>query len=114
MRNIIFLLITGIAGFMAWLWLQPVCAGGALVKDEAACRATAGFDAAFCRDVFSRTAGIAEKGATYSSRDACLDEFPNCDSAPGAQRWYARPASWCVVRSGAVASRIEPQYEKRG
>ena len=85
---------------------------GVVVKDEAGCRAVAGFDAAFCRAAFARATEIAARAA-YPTRDACLNDFPVCDVTPGASRWHARPAAWCVARA-AGESRIEPQYDRRG
>ena len=116
LRNISFLFIFAIAAFIGWMWFQPVCAGGAIVKDEAACRAAAGFDAAFCRDVFSRTAKIAfEVGPSYVSEQECRDKWPVCDPhAPAGFQWGARPSSWCVVRAAGGPARIDPQYDVRG
>jgi hypothetical protein len=116
MRNLVLTFIAAVAGFMAWLFFQPACAGGAVVRDEAACRAVSGFDAAFCRDVFSRTAKIAaEAGPAYTREAECRDLWPVCEPhGPGGLQWGARPASWCIVRSGATATRIEPQYDRRG
>jgi hypothetical protein len=85
MRWIVFVAIAGVAGFMAWLWLQPACRDGVVVKDEAGCRAVAGFDAAFCRAAFARATEIAARAA-YPTRDACLNDFPVCDVTPGASR----------------------------
>ena len=115
MRNVIFLFIAGIAGLMGYMWVQPVCDGGSIVKDEAACRGVIGFDVAFCRDVFSRTAKIAsEVGPAYANEMACREKWPVCDPhGPGAMQWGVRPAAWCVVRAGGSVGRIEPQYDAR-
>lgn len=113
MRNIAFLFIWGIAAFIAWSWFQPVCPGGAVVRDEAACRAAPGFDAAFCRGIFARTAKIAsENGPAFASQSECTDRWPVCEPhGPGNMQWGARPAAWCLARS---PERIEPQYDRRG
>ncbi len=43
MRVIIIGFIAAVCGVMAWFWFQPVCEGGTVVADEAACVRSAGF-----------------------------------------------------------------------
>ena len=114
MRKIVLLLIAAVAAGMGYLFMQPVCAGGAVVRDEAQCRATAGFDAAFCRDAFGKAPAIARaSGPSYSQRNDCDTQWPVCAEHAGG--WGPRPAAWCLVRDRAgLAKRIEPQYDKRG
>jgi hypothetical protein len=114
MRNLILLFIGASTAFMAYLFLQPVCAGGSIVRDEAQCRITAGFDAAFCRDAFMKTPAIARvSGPSYAQRGDCDVNWPVCvDHASG---WGPKPVAWCLARDGAaMAKRIEPQYDRRG
>ncbi len=114
MKNLVFLFIAAVSAVMGFLFLQPVCAGGLVVRDEAQCRATAGFDATFCRDAFGRATEIARgSGPSYSQRNDCDAQWPACVEHAGG--WGPKPSAWCLVRDGAgMAKRIEPQYDRRG
>jgi len=114
MRNLVFLFIGAVSAFMAYRALQPACAGGALVRDEAACREVAGFDSGFCRDAFERAPAIARvSGPAFAERGDCDTQWGVCvDHAGG---WGPKPAAWCLAREGGgLATRIVPQYDRRG
>ena len=102
-----------VAAFMGWQALQPQCPRGAMVADEASCRAN--FDADFCRQALpaaQRTARIS--GETFKTQSACLEQWPVCVERSDVSAWAPKPASWCMARApdGGIA-RIEPVYSKR-
>lgn len=112
MRFVVFAVIAGIAGFMAWQWLQPVCAGGVIVANEQACRAAAGFDAVFCRDAMTEAAAVARRsGGTYATQSQCLARYPVCIERSDVAGWAPKPVGYCLrkLSSGAIGP-IEPQY----
>jgi hypothetical protein len=105
--------ILAIAAFMGWNALRPECPGGAVLADEAQCRAA--FDAAFCARAMPETIRVARRsGQTFSSQSACLEQWPVCDARSDVSAWAPRPASFCVARApdGAIG-RIEPVYSRR-
>ena len=114
MRGVVFLFIAGVAGFMAYMWFQPACPGGVIVKDEAGCRSAQGFDAAFCRAAFAKAPAIARSsGPAYASQTECLERWRACDPhEPARMQWGARAASWCVAREASGEARLTPQYER--
>lgn len=114
-RNIVFLGIAAIAGFMVWLWFQPVCRGGSVVPDEQACRSVAGFDRDFCRMAFSRTGDIARRsGPTYQTLHECALNWPRCIEQGPDGRAAPKPSHWCIVRAADRSlARLEPQYNDR-
>ena len=109
MHKIILAIIAAGAAVMAWLWFQPVCQGGHVVADEAACRAK--FDAAFCARAFARTSAIARTaGPSYQTDMECRQNWPVCMERDP-QGFGPRPGSWCLVRAaGGSPARIEPQF----
>ena len=113
MRNAFIVLAALAAAVMVFLYLQPVCPGGTIVRDEEACQAAAGFDVVFCREAFARAPGIARvSGPSYPRRGDCDNAWPLCvDHAGG---WGPQPSSWCLARTGSgFATRVEPQYDNR-
>lgn len=113
MRAIVIAAIAAAAGFMAYLWYQPVCARGYLVVNEAACMRMAGFDAPFCRRVFSLTSEIAKvSGPSYPTLWECNQRWPKCMERGPTGEAVPEPTSWCVVRApdGSIA-RLAPQYD---
>lgn len=115
MRVIVIGFIAAVCGVMAYFWFQPVCEGGSVVADEAACVRTAGFDAAFCRQAFSRTTEIAKvSGASYPSLWECNQSWPKCMQRGPVGDAVPVPSSWCIVRSaGGSIARLAPQYDNR-
>lgn len=110
MHRFILLLIAGGAGVMAYLWSRPVCDGGHVVADEAACRAR--FDAAFCARAFAPAPAIARTGGpSYQTEVECSQSWPVCIERDP-QGYGPRPSGWCVVRAGdGAVARFEPQYD---
>ncbi len=113
MRVLIFAFIAGVAGFMAWLWFQPVCKGGVVVVNEAACARTAGYDAAFCRLAFAQSKKIAQdSGPYYPTLWECNQAWPKCMERGPTGEATAVPTSWCVVRKpDGKLDRLSPQYD---
>ncbi|MBM3608096.1 MAG: hypothetical protein FJX29_06550 [Alphaproteobacteria bacterium] len=104
------MIIAAGSGVMFYLWMQPVCQGGRVVADEAACRTH--FDAAFCASAFARAPAIARTaGPSYQTDVECRQSWPVCVERDP-QGYGPRPSGWCVVRahSGALA-RFEPQFD---
>ena len=112
MRGLVLGLIAALAAAMAWLWLQPVCAGGQVVANEADCRQH--FSNGFCRTAFSRTAAIAARsGSVYTTDMECRENWPVCDSREPIG-FGPRPSHWCLVKAADdTPARIEPQYNNR-
>ena len=105
--------ILAIAAFMGWAFIQPECAGGAVIADEAACRAN--FDAPFCLQALPEAQRVARRsGETFKTQSACLEQWPVCLERSDVPAWAPRPASFCVARApdGGIA-RIEPVYSRR-
>ena len=113
MRFLVFAFIAAIAAFMGWTALQPQCPGGAVVADEAACRAN--FDALFCLQALPEMKRAASRsGQTFQTQSACLEQWPVCVERADVSAWSPRPAAYCVARAadGGIA-RIEPVYSRR-
>lgn len=113
MRALVIACIAAVTGVMAYLWLQPVCKDGHVVRDEAACVKAAGFDAVFCRKAFARTKDIASwSGTSYPTLFECNQRWPKCMERGKVGEAVPVPTSWCLVRSpsGDVA-RLAPQYD---
>ena len=105
--------IVAVAAFMGWKAMQPQCPGGAVVADEAACRAN--FDALFCLQAMPETQRVAKtSGETFKTQSACQEQWPVCVERADVSAWAPRPASYCVSRAadGGIA-RIEPVYSRR-
>jgi hypothetical protein len=115
MRLLVFAFMAAVAGFMGWMWLQPVCNGGAVVADEAACARVAGFDDTFCRAAFRRTEDIARtSGATYPTLWECNQNWPKCMERGPTGEAVPVPSGWCIVRGPAGAlAKLQPQYDNR-
>ena len=112
MKAVFLLLFGAVAGAMLWLWLQPVCQGGHVVRNEAECSER--FTRDFCRSAFARTGSIAARaGTTYISDADCRQNWPICEPrAP--QGFGPRPSHWCLVQAAdGSAARIDPQYNDR-
>ena len=112
MKYVVFGLVLAGTLAMAWLWFQPVCQGGHVVRNEAECAAH--FSVAFCRASFARTASIAARaGSIYNSDTECRDIWPVCDPRVP-QGFGPRPSHWCLVEAaGSAPGRIEPSYSRR-
>lgn len=111
MRVIALALILGIAGFMAYLWLKPICSDGLIVQDEEECGRYLG--ANLCRDAFAGAAAIAARsGATYNSDAACRQDWPVCDLREP-QGYGPRPSRWCVASAPGATRKISPLYLDR-
>ena len=112
MRLLVFAFVAAVAGFMGWMWFQPVCPGGTVVASEAACARIAGFDTAFCRIAFSRTNEIARtSGASYPTLWECNQNWPKCMERGPTGEAVPVPSSCCIV-SGADGDlvKLQPQY----
>jgi hypothetical protein len=113
MRVLVFAFIAGVAGFMAWLWFQPVCKGGTVLADEMACARTVGYTADFCRRAFSNSKQIAQvSGARYPTLWECNQAWPKCMERGPTGEAVPVPTSWCIVRSAdGKLQRLTPQYD---
>ncbi len=85
MRNLVFLIIAGVAGFMGYLWPRPAC-----------------------------PAVARSSGPACASQKDCLDRWAVCESHdPGGMQWGARPSAWRLARGpGGGVARLEPQYDR--
>jgi hypothetical protein len=115
MRLLVFAFVAAVAGFMGWMWFQPVCPGGTAVANEAACARVPGFDAAFCRNAFARTGDIARNsGASYPTLWECNQNWPKCMERGPTGEAVPVPSGWCIVRGPAGAlAKLQPQYDNR-
>ena len=113
MRLIVFAFIAGVLAFMGWIWLQPVCKGGTVVATEAACLAARGFDVAFCRRAFARTAEVARNsGTAYPTLWECNQHWPGCIERGATGEAVPAPSAWCIVRgAGGAIAKLQPQYD---
>ena len=105
--------IFAIAAFMGWRAMQPACAGGRVIADEATCRTS--FDALFCLQALPQMQRVAKTGGqTFQTQSACLEQWPVCIERSDVSAWAPRPASYCVARAqdGGIA-RIEAIYARR-
>ena len=105
--------IVAVAAVMGWLALKPVCPGGAVIADEAACRAN--FDALFCLQALPEMQRVARRsGETFANQSACLEQWPVCIERSDVAAWAPRPESYCVARApdGAIA-RVEPIFSRK-
>lgn len=115
MKYVAFAIIGAVAALMGWLWFEPECAGGFVVRDVADCSKVPEFGNAFCSRTFERQAeAIRRAGGLFLTRDACLQRHTTCIDLPadGGQAGYAaRPAGFCIVRGAEGGlSRMIPVY----
>lgn len=96
MKFIVFAFIAGVAAFLGWQMLQPVCPGGTVVKSEAECQQTSGFNAAFCRKAFVAARALENKGAGYSTTFECQRHYSDCIVADHIVGYVGKAKSVCV------------------
>lgn len=113
MRAIVLGIIAAIAGFLAYIWLQPVCPGGQIVANEAACARAQGFSPQFCKTAFARAKDVASvSGPSYPTLTECNMHWPKCMERSAAGEAGPVPTSWRVARgAGDAVIRFQPQYD---
>jgi uncharacterized protein YgiB involved in biofilm formation len=111
-RAVVFLVIAGVAGLMAYLAYVGECPGGTVVRSPEQCATASGLGPDICHAVFAQALDVARRaGAVYTDRNACFREFGNClDHATVVGGYVPQPAGFCVnVAGGRLASMI-PVY----
>jgi uncharacterized protein YgiB involved in biofilm formation len=119
MKVVVFALILGIAGAMAWFAFRGECPDGQVFATEGACVASGRFPADFCRRAFAEARRVAtEDQAPFSTQDDCLRQFPRCQPHAAVMGGFVPvPRGTCVAsgREGRpVYQRIGSGSEPRG
>jgi len=115
-HGVIFFFLGVIAAALGWFAFNGECKNGTVFESEAACRAAAGFDAAFCRDSFRKAHVKATVDyAPYRTQDECLQKFPIC-VAHGVivGGFVPLPKATCVLRDEKGLVDGSPVYERIG
>jgi len=110
MRFVVFAFIAGVAAFMGWLFVQPVCPGGVLATTEAECRAGGTFSARFCHEAFVAGEHVARQSGGFSSQTECLAKYNICIEGEGFIGYVAKPKGYCVKAKADGAPSGDPFY----
>ncbi|MGL5116729.1 MAG: DUF1190 domain-containing protein [Beijerinckiaceae bacterium] len=112
MRAIPFVLIGGVAAFMATMAFRGECPGGVVVTSEENCRATGGVSAGLCSTVYSRAVDVARNsGSVYQDEAKCSQQYGSC--LPHGRvlgSFVPVPAGFCVQSSGDLLTEMTPVY----
>jgi uncharacterized protein YgiB involved in biofilm formation len=115
MKYIVFSIILGVAGLMAFWWFRGECPGGRVVTSIETCRTAQGFEPAFCAEVFRRAVTVARTSSTvYTDQMACRNDYGDClPHATNRAGFVPRPAGFCVSADsdGRIAT-MEPVYRR--
>ncbi|MCZ8187867.1 MAG: DUF1190 domain-containing protein [Beijerinckiaceae bacterium] len=119
MKIIVFALILGIAGAMAFFAFRGECPDGQVFASEQACLAAGQLPPALCRQGFAEAQRAArEDQAPFATQDECLRQFPRCQPHGAvASGFVPVPRGACIAASGKgrpVYQRIGSGSEPRG
>ncbi|MGL4634519.1 MAG: DUF1190 domain-containing protein [Beijerinckiaceae bacterium] len=112
MRAVVFLIIAGIAGVMAYLMFVGECTGGTVVRTEEQCQKSSGLSGDLCRTIFSRANDVARNsGAVYPDPMKCAEQYGPCmPHATVATAFVPVPYGFCVKTNGNALVSMEPVY----
>ena len=110
MKFIVFAFFIGIAGFMLWLFLQPVCPGGVVVATLADCQKVSGFSPAFCQKAFTSARHLEGNVGGYSNLNDCNKRFPICVEAEGFVGYVPKAKSVCVRKEPSGEPFVDIYY----
>jgi uncharacterized protein YgiB involved in biofilm formation len=112
MRAVVFLIIAGIAGVMAYLMFIGECPGGSVVRSEEQCSASGGFSGDLCRTIFARANDVARNsGSVYPDPLKCAAQFGAClPHATVVGNFVPTPYGFCVKTNGNALVSMEPVY----
>lgn len=110
MKFIVFAFMIGIAGFMLWLFLQPVCPGGVVVATQAECQKVSGFSVAFCQKAFTSARHLEGNVGGYSNLNDCNKRFPICVEAEGFVGYVPKAESVCVRKESSGEPFVDIYY----
>ena len=117
LKTLVTAFIAGIAGLMGYLFVNQNCRDGTLVRSRADCARQAGFDAAFCAQIFERVDDVAMRAAIVFPLQAdCQQNHDVCvQRTLPPQGWSPRPTGACVTRdnNGRIA-RLDPVFDRVG
>jgi Protein of unknown function (DUF1190) len=112
MRAVVFLIIAGIAGVMAYLMFIGECAGGTVVRSEEQCSRSSGLSGELCRTIFSRANDVARNsGSVYPDGLKCAAQFGACmPHATLTGNFVPTPYGFCIRANGNALVSMEPVY----
>jgi hypothetical protein len=112
LRALVFLIIAGVGGLLAWSAFQPECQGGSVVSTRQACLALAGFEARDCDQAFERAR---MQASVYPNRQDCEQAFPVCEERRVAPIGYSpRPVAYCVWKGAGGEGLGQPIFKRAG
>ena len=114
MKAVVFLVIAGIAGLMAYFAFVGECPGGAIVRSEEQCRGEAGLSLNLCRTVFARANEVARNAnSVYQDPMACSVQFGQClPHATLIGGYVPAPAGFCIKTTNDELTAMEPLYRR--
>jgi uncharacterized protein YgiB involved in biofilm formation len=113
LKAIVFLVIAGVVGLMAYLGLRGECPSTTAVLSETACLRDGQFPAAVCQTIFERAEAVTRAAPTiYPSEQDCLRDFERCIRSGHTQGFTPVPAGFCVATSGGEITWQEPLYRR--
>lgn len=112
LKALVFLIVAGVAGLLAWSFFQPECQGGSVVSTQAACMALPGFSPRDCEQAFERAR---MQASVYPNRQDCEQAFPVCDERRSAPIGFSpRPAAYCVWKGAGGEGLGQPVFKRAG
>jgi uncharacterized protein YgiB involved in biofilm formation len=114
MRAVVILIIAGIAGLMAYLFVVGECQGGVVVRSEEQCRSS--LNATLCQTIFARANDVARNASSvYMDPVECSRQFGPClEHATRTGGWTPRPFGFCIQSEGARLVSMVPVYRADG
>ena len=113
MKYVVFALIAGIAGYLAWAFFQGACRDGRIFVSENECIAVHG--AQTCRLAFAESRRKAtEDYAPFNTLDACQRSFPRCEPHRAVVSGFVPVATGSCVQEVAGRFSGSPVYDRIG